>query len=266
MKMSRDRVAVLGCGPAGLLAAHAVRMAGCHPVIIGRKVKSRPGGAQFIDRPVSGLKTPLEKFYVRMMLEGEGDNYTRRLYEGHDIPVRSSWHNYVGKETVEAWGMTELYDQLWDDFSDEIIDLELYFEDLVSIDEEYENVVSTIPRWLLDPAGKPDPKLFPARKIWIVPDDPIASILSENTVCYNGTPLGANPATSHIYRFSNIRGQRFAESTQPVENGIPIVKPIAFCGEDVFPQWLKVGRYGAWSKMQLASHAYYHTMNWLIPA
>lgn len=254
------QVAILGCGPAGLLAAKAVKNAGHTPIIFSRKAKSRISGAQYLARPIHNLTEHTVGFQVRFVKMGSGDVYTQRLYEGQDVPVRSSWHNFEDGKLEDAWSMQECYELLWGEFVDSIVDMPFTHTLADALVTGADMVVSSIPRWVLDGRARPDPEAYPHRKIWVVSGEGVVDDLSDNTIYYNGMRDGGT-----MYRMSNIRGNKSAEFTQPIEGGVEIMKPIVFQGEDRYPTIVKVGRYGAWSKMQLAHHAYSAVLERLRP-
>lgn len=251
------QVAILGCGPAGLLAAKAVSNAGHTPIIFSKKVKSFISGAQYLARPIANLTEGARRFQVKFVKEGSGDVYTRRLYEGHGIPVRSSWHNFEDGKFEDAWSMQDCYEALWAEYDDVILDIPFSSELMAHLVRSADMVVSTIPRYVLEGWTTEEFKnlkggwIFPHREIWIVMDWPDAHRLDNNTIYYNGLEDGTS-----LYRMSKINGVASAEFTAPVEGGVQVVKPIAYGGSDPFPAVVKVGRFGAWTKMQLAHHAY----------
>lgn len=261
------QVAILGCGPAGLLAAKAASNAGHTPVIFSRKVKSKISGAQYLARPIHNLTERTVGFQVKFDKRGTGENYTARLYQGHEVPVRSSWHNFENGKLEAAWSMEECYELLWAEFVDSIVDMEVS-KTLVDglLHRGADMVVSSIPRWVLEgwtPEQFRDPAtgavaIFQHRKVWIAPGERLRC--DDNTIVYNGRDDG-----SSCYRWSKIRGVASAEFTSFVPGAIEIIKPIAYCGTDPYPSVVKVGRYGAWSKMQLAHHAYSSVLERLRP-
>ena len=51
-------VAVLGCGPAGLIAAWAAEQAGADVQIYSKKVQSIIPGSQYLHGPIPGVSSP----------------------------------------------------------------------------------------------------------------------------------------------------------------------------------------------------------------
>ena len=254
------KVAILGCGPAGLLAAQAVAEAGHKADILSRKVKSKISGAQFIDREIPGIITT--PFEVRFVMNGDGETYTRRLYDGHPVPVLSSWHNYEPDRAYKAWNMDAIYDALWEAHESSIFDMDFNQEVAVDVLGQYQTVISTIPRPAVIAAMRPDFTMewFPSRKVWIKPDFAPATALPDNTIVYNGTD-----DYGPLYRFSKIQGNTSGEFISRVEGGIEVTKPIRYDGPPVSDRLFFFGRYGAWSKMNLVTHAYFATRELFAP-
>lgn len=250
------KVAILGCGPAGLLAAHAVARSGHEPVIFSRKVKSPINGAQFLHRPIQGATMDDEKFIVTFIKIGTEQGYKQRIY-GLDPDAVSSWGNYKDAEKVQAWPLVQTYDRLWNNYGHLIVDRVLDPDSLQGIYDEFEVVISSVPRPVLN-GGE---ILGSYVDVFILPGDSGGWTLRDNTVIYNGIE---NPADFR-YRASNIQGVSSAEYTVEVPGSVRVRKPIKWLGSNKHPEILKVGRYGRWDKSQLAHHAYSDTIKWLNP-
>jgi hypothetical protein len=268
------KVAILGCGPAGLLAAQAVSNAGHQPEIFSKPIKSQISGAQYLAKSIHNVTEPKDKFTIFFRKDGDGDTYTRRLYEGRDVPVMSSWHSYEDGRGYDAWSMTAIYDQLWNLYGPMVHPIELDHEGMEILLHEYELVISTIPkhfvvRALIDEYRDPESKFpegwFEKREVYIQTKNLPNTLqsLDDNTIWYNGTGFYGS-----MYRASRINGILSAEYTHPQDGCFPIIKPIRYGGirlGDLYPNLYCVGRYGAWSKMQLVHHAYFKTLNILRP-
>lgn len=265
------KVAILGCGPAGLLAAQAVANAGHQPEIFSKPEKSKISGAQYLAAKIHNIE--VEKFEVTFVKAGTGAGYTEKLYRGRDVPVVSSWHSYEEGRPYDAWPMQDVYDQLWGWYGAMVHPVSLNQAGLQELLRGYELVISTIPKHVIarsllwDEFGSdkqfPD-GWFESREIWVKTDGlpGIMAGMPDNTIFYNGF------ADGDMYRASHIRGNMSAEYVSEQEGAIRIVKPIRYGGpalSDDHPNLFFVGRYGAWSKMQLAHHAYFKTLNLLRP-
>lgn len=254
------KVAILGAGPAGMLAAQAVHSAGHTPIIVSKKVVSRIGGAQFLHLPIQDATKSSESFPIQFILDGTGAEYTSRIYGDHPVPVLSSWHNYANGHIRYGYPLKATYERLFEKFESCIEDMTIDEVALKEINSSHDWVVSTIPRWILDGKAGPGEPDYPFREVWIKSPFAPAEGLADNTIYYNGQP-GDDP----MYRMSKIQGITSGEFVTHQPGSVRIIKPIRYCGEDLHPDITKVGRYGAWSKMQLAHQAYTNVRNMLLP-
>lgn len=251
----RKKVAVLGCGPAGLLAAHAAARAGAEVDIFSKIQKSRIGGAQYLYMAIPGITSDVPDGTCIIYKRGEGHRYADRVYGDHN--ARTSWANYQDEQVVEIWNMQQAYERLWDVYGYGIIDTDvnpqLLYEDGGLIDS-YHYVISCIPRMLLCIKGDHD---FHSQQVWISTSGPEESAI--NWIEYNGLSYPA----PDWYRASCLFGySSFEYSQRPIlANVVPVRKPL-YHDCDCWEHWptLKfMGRYGAWQKNKLIHHAYQET-------
>src|SRR4051794_1106286 len=113
-----ERVLVLGCGPAGLMAAHAATLAGYEPTIVSRKRKSEMYGAQYLHQPIPEV-SPDKSFHVRYELDGSVDGYRDKVYG-------DAWRGQVSPEDLETdhegWDIRSTYDMLWNFYGKDVED------------------------------------------------------------------------------------------------------------------------------------------------
>ena len=105
------RVAILGCGPTGLLAAHACHRAGVSFDIYSVKRKSELYGSQYLHEPIPGLEfacgpeTP-----VKYVVRGTPEEYRRKTHG-------KWWDGQAAPEEFEpdhvAWDIRQVYMVLW---------------------------------------------------------------------------------------------------------------------------------------------------------
>ena len=239
------RVAILGCGPAGLLAAHAAKLSGAEVFVYSKKIKSRIHGAQYIHREIEGLSPKFALIeYIKF---GTKEGYARKVYGEPDYPC--SWDKFAeGKH--QAWSMMDVYDFLWDKWENKIHDAEIgptAADEIASLD--FELLISTIPR----PALCKDIRNhhFEAKPIW-VQSDVAMPIPKDNVIIYNGDPKNT------WYRYSNLFGHSFMEFAHGKDGGNGF-KPVGHTC-DCNPEWLKMGRFGRWERGILAHHSYEETI------
>src|SRR5262245_15995908 len=82
------RVVVLGCGPAGLLAAHAASLYGCDVRILSIRQPSIISGAQFLHEHIPGVTGDIDG-HVLFMKAGTAGGYAKKVYGNSRIPT--SW-------------------------------------------------------------------------------------------------------------------------------------------------------------------------------
>lgn len=248
--------AVLGCGPAGLFAAQALDRAGLHVSLFSKKRKSHMFGAQYLHAPIPGL--PEERFSIEYRLEGTAAEYGNKVYGAgwEQRGFRVSPEELAG--THNAWDIRVAYDAAWTRWEDSVYDVRWLGPNwLVQImDNPWDMVVTSIPLPVL--CRKPEEHAFTSAKIWAAGDAPelgrFAPITTRmNTVVCSGIP------DRGWYRSANVMGYNTVEWPQdrkPPLDVAQVNKPIGnTC--DCYPDALRVGRYGRWTKGELSHQAYH---------
>lgn len=247
---------VLGCGPAGLLAAHALATLGAPFLIFSIKKKSEIYGAQYIQSPIPGVADIQQPDgYIRTILLGNKENYAKRVYG--DPAEATSWPEFP-PDPEPAWDLRRVYDALWDEYHGAIIDQEISSEDVFDMEARFPVVVSTIPKWrICTDAGSHD---FRSMNIYVrhvmeytgLPD---FFDREDNVVIYNGTDKG------EWYRTAQIFGH---QSTEYVYHpGIERALPNGWSGYkvlgnscDCHPNITFTGRLGTWRRGILTHMAF----------
>ena len=245
------RIAVLGCGPAGLMAAHAVVMSGHEPMIFSKKVPSSIGGAQYLHKPIPKITRERPDGQVNFIKYGTEQGYAKKVYD--DPYAHTSWYDY-DEGHHQIWNLRSAYDKLWKRYEPIIVDIKLDYEVTRSLLRAFPRVMSTVP--LVHLCGKDH--RFDFQDVWIVYSQ--AKEGGENRIVYDGTE------DFPWYRWSYIFGWRGIEYSKPCKeavNAVHIRKPLLSpC--DCHPEILKLGRYGAWQKGILTHHAYEGAMDALL--
>jgi len=254
-------VIVLGCGPAGLFAAHAVILAGMKPVIISKRRKSEMFGAQYLHRPIPYVSQG--GFEVEYRLEGTPEEYAVKVY-GPNFKGRVSPEDLVGVH--EAWDIRQAYSDLWIKFAPEIIPTVFNTpEELAGILEalvqelDPAHIVSSIPGPLL--CQKPEEHGFLMEEVWSIGDAPERGIFSPVTSDMN-TVTCSGDLNVGWYRKANILGYNTVEwpgNRRPPFEGIASVRKPIKTNCDCLPSVHRVGRYGKWTKGVLSHEAFYET-------
>lgn len=253
-----ERVAVLGCGPAGLMAVHAAAISGV-PIIhvYSKKRKSEMFGAQYLHAPIPGATTsaPVEVTYS---LQGTAEQYREKVYG-------DSWGGDVSPEEFtephDAWDIRTTYDELWDMYGSYVIPEDLNNYKASVIAQSYDLTISTVPAPALCMMRKVH--TFHSRRIWALGDAPERGVsvpyaCDKNKVICNGEP------SPSWYRLSNLFGYKTVEwslsAKPPIEGVAEAHKPL-YNNCDCLPRIMRVGRFGKWTKGVLTHHAFQEVMD-----
>lgn len=241
-------VAVLGCGPAGLLAALAVEQAGHTPVIYSRKIKSKMPGAQFLHVPIPEITAAEPDGTVNFLKVGPKHGYALKVYGDRSAPT--SWDEFPrGEQPI--WSMGEAYSRLWDRFEDRIWDFgHIDTVMATTFAEDFPLVFSTIPAPAM--CEREEHHAFNSVPVYITS---ARTERRNNVIEYNG-------GFAQYYRRSVLFGSesmeygaavRLADVRLRCEVGW---KPTTNdC--DCHPEIHRLGRFGKWEKGVLVHHAYF---------
>lgn len=242
------KLLILGCGPAGLIAAHAAYARGADFIVVSKARKSFMNGAQYLHAPIPGvsIKAPFE---INYELSGEVAGYRDKVY-GPDSKVEVSPSSLLGRHA--AWDIREAYDSLWALYGSDVQEVTLTPTLVSKLERDWkpDAIISTIPARILchDSQHK-----FESDDIWST--NSLECSLSNNTVMCNGE------ASFDWYRASKIQG---FENTEFPYNRYPlfyngqiwrVTKPIS-TNCRCFPHVHRIGRYGKWKKGVLSHEAW----------
>lgn len=189
---------VLGCGPAGLLAAHALETSGERFSIISRRKQTRLGG-QYLLAPIPHLTGQLPETTITVLRVG--------------VPDFRQQHR--------AWNLSRVYQTLWGRYEERIIHVdEITPLHLKEWTREFENIFTTLPAPVI--CNDQDHHWFRSRTIrvwpWSRDDNNFAGALADNTVIYN---TNSEPTWT---RSALLWGKGFTE--WPAHVRIPPVTPL----------------------------------------
>lgn len=257
------KAVVLGCGPAGLFATHALRLAGWEVVIWSKKRRSEMYGAQYLHQPIPHLVQTEGK--VRYILQGGGTlDYRRKVYgsQGEALDLVVSPETIDPTEDHPAWDIRVAYYDAWSLYSKWIVHKEMITGmhlGAAMMTEKPDLIVSSIPRYFL--CRQPFHQ-FAYQSIWAIGDAPERGIFVSGPTIPDGYVLCQADPEVAWYRLSNIFGYRTIEWPKPPKDpsiqAARVKKPIQTdcdCNSDL--PLIHVGRYGVWKKGVLSHSAFY---------
>lgn len=263
-------VAILGCGPTGLLAAHACAIYNVDFKIFSKKRKSFLFGSQYLHEPIPGISDFDDSVDITYQTIGSPVEYRRKVHG-------TAWDGIIAPEDFEkhdrAWNIRQAYDVLWRKYANRIGHYEIpakpdgqstvghvnysHAEQNLHL-SEYDLVISTVPRtyWRL-PGDQ-----FIHSKGWVLGDAPELgefcpfSTDEDNMIVCDGTKDVGWTRLSRVFGYTSIE---WPEGARPPIPGVAeIIKPLRFeSGGVPWPEnWLFTGRYGEWRKGVLVTDAF----------
>lgn len=273
------KVAVLGVGPAGLMAAYAASLTPNTFVSLfsaGKEdegpTRSVIGGAQFLHVGLPGLNDQKPDAMLTYLTAGSAAGYQSKVYGDVEVPFVSMSH-VLGGKTCEAWSLVKTYDRLWElligqgDRANVANINPKWLAELIE-SKMFDLIISTVPRnsiciaqgWSLQPQHR-----FASQTIRVWGDAALPQI-PDNHICYDGTPNVSWYRTSRIFGVGSTEWSSSAPAKLPYEGEIrKISKPLqtdcnCFNGHVLF-----TGRYGEWRKGVLTHEAFTATKEALNP-
>lgn len=260
---TRLRVAILGSGPAGLIAAHAAMLMGTEQYVFSMGGKSDLFGAQYLHAPIPGLYQPPGKM-IRYSLNSTSEEYRRKVYG-------DNWEGSVSPEDLESehfgWDIRTAYDELWNYYGSRILNTNVTPVGADDILLECDLMISSIPRTAMCMNKRLHMATFQSEQVYALGDTPDRKIpydaCPDFTVMLNGRP---EPSW---YRLSNIFGYKtvewpFSDNKPPLTGIARVTKPLAHAcdcweKEEADGRIVFVGRYGEWKKGVLSHEAFAKT-------
>lgn len=257
-------VAILGCGPAGLMVAHAAEIMGWDFRIYSKKQKSKLYGAQYLHKPIPKLDCG-SAMTVAYKLNGSPRSYRFKVY-GPEWDGTVSPEDY--SESHFAWDIRRAYDELWDQYSEQITPWEMTESGAKSATalnmfKTYRNVdlvISTIPRTIW---AEPD-DVFESQKVWALGDTEDARVHLYRpepfTVVCDGTHQNEWYRVSNIFGFCTMEWPYINCFAPPPAIGASIVNKPLKHNSKAASDFIHLGRFGKWEKGVLSTDAFYDAM------
>lgn len=254
-------IGIIGCGPAGLMAAHAATQNGHNVTIFSKRLeKSHLYGSQYLHAPIPGIYCGRVQAVEYALLGGDLAKYRQKVYG-------ERWDGDVSPGTLDqfhkAWDIRVAYDNLWTLYSRRIVHLNLdqrgdeNLRIINSIGERLDlaMIISSIPRTAWDE----NDGNFRSSEVWAIGDAP-----AEGRFCPiqpardNRIVCDASESTGW-YRLSKVFGHTTVEyplnRKPPIPGAAKVLKPLdhrSTKGDFM----VHVGRYGEWRKGVLSTDAY----------
>ncbi len=247
--MKKGKILVLGCGPAGLLVAHACILQDWEVTILSKKARSYISGAQYLHSSIPGLTYDEPDGHVIVEKLGTPEGYARKIYG--DAVVRTSWQRYhLGKHFI--WNLRIAYEDLWKMYHDLITDGHFLPSMMPQALKEYRAVFSTMPLTALFPGEEKD---FKMEQVWLVPQQ---GVVPPCTITWNGLDEPGWYRSSNIFGHESYEYPRLYDGDGINEKAVLVNKPLAPpTGFRVpFEELYLFGRYGQWKKGVLVDDAY----------
>lgn len=272
------RVAILGCGPTGLIAAHASISRGVTPTIFSKKRKSELYGSQYLHEPIPGIDHGEEE-WVKYINIGTPEEYRRKTHGKY-------WDGIIAPTDFEtehpAWDIRRAYHVLWRKYADLVVDYSIptrFMDTEVDFDQRhpvwsmvddidihhFDLVISTVPRkiWAV-----PNEE-FVYSTGWALGDAPERGVfvqdpIDDMTIICNGNGSASWNRLSHVFGYKTLEWPADVDGTIPWDAS-RLIKPLeykqsAFFNPANHDSWLHVGRYGEWKKGVVVSDAW-HKVN-----
>lgn len=251
------RVLVLGCGPAGLIAAYAAeREYRAEVKILSVKRPSQLYGCQYLHAPIPGVTLDNGGDPVRYELRGTPEGYRAKVYGSLLPPV--SPQQYAGDHL--AWDLRQTYATLYERFDPQIVDVRLSPTDIVPVlnDLAPDVCINSMPAPVLCQRGSEH--TFTDVTCWAIGDAPD---LSQSvpfkpkepfTIICNGIPQVSWYRICDVFGYGTVEWPGHKKKP-PFEGVTPFLKPLS-TNCDCLPSILRVGRYGQWRKGVLSHEAY----------
>jgi hypothetical protein len=246
----KPKVAIIGAGPCGLLAAYAVESQGCEATLYAPAVRSGFLGAQVLHRAIPGLTGVFSDAIVHIAKWGKEPVYRQKVYGSVELDGPTSWDDYQG--TLAVWNMDSVNRLLLDQFGGKIASRFIKPAHIPMILREYSAIINTAPAKVF--CQYPGLHSFPDVRVTIIGE--AADGVAPNQIVYNGTTEDDWYRSSRLFGFESTE---FGMDERPNPLGTPVRKPLwtdCTCHVGTGTRYYRAGRYGKWQKGVLAHDGY----------
>lgn len=258
------RVAVLGSGPSGLMAAHVCAEAGHEVTIFSKTREPSPlNGAQYLHVPIPGLTNDQPDGLVRFHKVGTAEGYAKKVYGDPFAPT--SWALFPEGDRP-MWSTANVYEKLHRDWYEKINTVTIDDKWLDYLEERrdmFAFVISAIPCPVI--CKNPEHQ-FPYATVTFESHDYRDANMGEHYIYYSGSETDLWYRSSHVgglgwYEYGDGQAPgSFKDGTERVFwRGRKPLDTDCNCR----PRILRVGRFGEWKKGILLHNAFFKTLDGL---
>lgn len=259
------KIAILGAGPSGMMAAHAASQCGHYVDIFDADPdrSRRNSGVYFLHDDCDLLLDRVEIKQIVLGAKGRSpeqisDLYSLKVYGTSSISKKVSVLQARDTPIVVGYNSQQAITRLWDLYGKQVKTLKIEnLNHALSLFETYEKVISTIPARILYP-GKEYRSVGTWIKVGTAPAD-------EAFLFYNINPHCKWYRCSAMFgTFIQEYGIGFNPEPRPGYDYKQVIKVIGDGIRSDVDNLFLTGRYGAWNKKMLTHDAYYETLKWLL--
>jgi hypothetical protein len=252
------RVAVVGCGPAGLAAVHAAYGMNAKVTVFSPGVKSPQKGPLVLQRPIPAITLDHPDGYIRQIVVGGSIlDYRYKLYGDINIGINGD----ILEPGYHCWNHIKAYDAMWARYmatSHAVTRVDKFISrDMLSgLHNDFDLVVNTAPLNKLCMRRH----RFSSKTVEITLQRSYPNQPPDTTVFNAGTKY---PWVRSAWLLGNECTEWLAGTAPDELDSFVISKPISHdC--NCFPNVLLTGRFGAWRNQTWVDTAYYDTRSVLI--
>lgn len=241
-------VIVVGCGPAGLAAAHAAYGLSANVKIIAPKEMTPQRGPLLMQRPIPGINTghPDATIY-QIVIGGSILDYRYKLYGDINIGINGDQL----RPFYHAWNHRNTYEMLWGLYHHLIEDRALSKTEMMGLPHQADLVISTANARAMC-FGDHN---FTWKDVAVTPQCSFPN-QRDNTLIFNAFPDQPWVRSSRVF---GVPVTEWPLTHAPIA-ARTIHKPISTdC--NCYPKILRTGRFGAWKNEVWVDTAYWDTYN-----
>jgi hypothetical protein len=251
------RIAIVGSGPAGCIAAWACHLAGIDADVYTNTPNLSPlPGAQYLHSPFvlpGGVVIP--HHVIRYAKFGTREQYSKKIYgEGFD-PAHTSWDKFPAGE-VHGWPLRRIYELLHNRLDHLFIEEEVDREMIKTMSYDYDLIFNSAPAQLFA-SHENGSVVAMTEKVWIFTRQmvPMDQAPEKGLIVYEGGD------SVPFYRYSYLEGREAWEYPQTYDPGMEeaklINKPLHINQPPLAANIIPIGRYGKWKKGELVDSVFH---------